>query len=297
MDGTSFSAPIVSGFVALMKSQYPGLKQWEIIDRLKAYNNLDANNLFNSNLKPRCRLESVSSQLINNGDVLTFYGSHIPSNLSLYLVNPNKPNVDINLRNFIKQESASYFQIDTSKMNLDEGWYTIKEDVCGVAYGVRFNLVGALMPTSSNPPTNHPQSSINPDIKPPTTIDKKLSEKMKGKILLQVELHGEAWYINPKDGLRYYMANGEEAYGVMRHLGVGISNINLDKIKASKVVGKKYSGKIFLQVEAHGEAYYIDFSGNAHYLKDGAAAYDIMRSLGLGITNSNLDKIAEGVLN
>jgi hypothetical protein len=119
---------------------------------------------------------------------------------------------------------------------------------------------------------------------------------LNGKILLQVESHGEAWYVNPKDGKRYYMANGEKAYNAMRNFGVGITNNNLEKIKTDKNLAKKSSGKIFLQVEAKGEAYYIDFNGVAHYLKDGVAAYEIMRSLGLGITNANLNKISEGNL-
>lgn len=117
---------------------------------------------------------------------------------------------------------------------------------------------------------------------------------LKGKILLQVQAHGEAWYINPKNGLRYYMANGNKAYEAMRNFGVGINDKDLVKIKASKTLAKKSSGKIFLQVQSHGEAYYIDFNGVAHYLKDGAAAYEIMRSLGLGITDINLSKITIG---
>lgn len=119
---------------------------------------------------------------------------------------------------------------------------------------------------------------------------------LKGKILLQVESHGEAWYVNPKDGKRYYMADGNEAYRIMRYLGVGITNTNLDKMKNDKNFAKKHSGKMFLQIENHGEAFYIDFNGTAHYLKDGAAAYEIMRSLGLGITNNDLIKIEKGNL-
>lgn len=118
-----------------------------------------------------------------------------------------------------------------------------------------------------------------------------LASKMKGKILLQVESHGEAWYVNPKDGKRYYMANGSEAYNIMRTLGVGITNSDLDKIKANKNNAKKQAGKILLQVQSHGEAYYIDSNGNANYLKDGDAAYQIMRKLGLGIKTSDLNKI------
>lgn len=118
-----------------------------------------------------------------------------------------------------------------------------------------------------------------------------LSNRLKGRILLQVESNGEAWYVNPPTAERYYMANGNEAYNVMHDLGVGITNKDLEKVKTNKTFAKKNSGKIFLQIEAKGEAYYIDFNGVAHYLKDGAAAYEIMRSLGLGITNKDLFKI------
>lgn len=115
--------------------------------------------------------------------------------------------------------------------------------------------------------------------------------KLKGRILLQVESKGEAWYINPENSKRYYMANGSEAYNIMRTLGVGITNKNLEKIKASKTYAKTQQGKIFLQIESKGEAYYIDIKGIAHYLKDGTAAYNTMRELGLGIKNSDLVKI------
>jgi predicted TIM-barrel fold metal-dependent hydrolase len=123
------------------------------------------------------------------------------------------------------------------------------------------------------------------------TKAEELSSKLKGRILLQVESKGEAWYVNPKDSKRYYMADGAAAYNIMRDLGVGVTNKNLEKIKSDKTFAKKQQGKIFLQVESKGEAYYIDSKGEAHYLKDGEAAYSIMRELGLGIKTSDLDKI------
>ena len=118
-----------------------------------------------------------------------------------------------------------------------------------------------------------------------------LSNRLKGKILLQVESRGEAWYVEPKTGERCYMANGDEAYNIMRNLGVGITNKDLERIKADKNFAKKHSGKIFLQVEDKGQAYYIDFDGNEHYLKNGSEAYNIMRNLGLGITDKDLNKV------
>ena len=118
-----------------------------------------------------------------------------------------------------------------------------------------------------------------------------LGDKLKGRILLQVESNGETWYVSPKDSKRHYMANGDEAYKIMRNLGVGVTNKDLERIKSDDNFAKQHSGKIFLQVEAHGEAFYIDVNGNVHYLKNGAEAYNIMRDLGLGITNNNLNKI------
>lgn len=118
-----------------------------------------------------------------------------------------------------------------------------------------------------------------------------LATKLKGKILLQVESNGEAWYVDSKTGEKNYMANGDEAYNIMRNLGIGINNKDLEKIQNNKSLAVKHSGKIFLQVESHGEAYYVDFSGSLHYLKNGTEAYGVMRKLGLGITNKNLEKI------
>jgi hypothetical protein len=117
-------------------------------------------------------------------------------------------------------------------------------------------------------------------------------DRLSGKILLQVESHGEAWYVNPDNHQRYYMADGNAAFNVMRNLGIGITNDNLTKLQNNKNLAEKQSGKIFLQIQDKGEAYYVNSDGTLYYLKDGDAAYNIMRRLGLGITNLNLEKIS-----
>lgn len=60
--------------------------------------------------------------------------------------------------------------------------------------------------------------------------DYNLANRLKGHILLQVESRGEAWYINPDDGYRYYMKNGLIAYQMMRYMSLGITNANLAQI-------------------------------------------------------------------
>jgi hypothetical protein len=61
-------------------------------------------------------------------------------------------------------------------------------------------------------------------------INTQLTNRMRGRILLQVENHGEAWYVRPDNGRRIYMKDGAAAYGMMRDLGLGISNADLEKI-------------------------------------------------------------------
>lgn len=124
-----------------------------------------------------------------------------------------------------------------------------------------------------------------------TQKDVKLINRLKGKILLQVESMGEAWYVSPSDGKKIYMANGNEAYNIMRNEGIGITNTDLEKIKNNKNSAIKHSGKIFLQVQDKGQAYYIDFKGVAVYLQNGSKAFELMRSSGMGISNKDIRKV------
>ncbi|MEA1963390.1 MAG: hypothetical protein U9M94_04100, partial [Patescibacteria group bacterium] len=78
-------------------------------------------------------------------------------------------------------------------------------------------------------------NSFNPLGAGKTEINIALTEKLKGKILLQVESRGEAWYLNPSDMRRYYMKDGESAYEIMRFLSLGITNENLEKIESGTV--------------------------------------------------------------
>ncbi len=189
-------------------------------------------------------------------------------------------------------------------------------------------------------------------VKPSLPVNAKLIDRVRGRILLQVENNGEAWYVNPKDDKRFYLKDGVTAYGLMREAGLGITNADLAKIpvgledrfndtdtdgdgladklenglgtdpnkvdtdgdgvsdKAEILAGtnplgtgtlsldnflaNRLKGRIVLQVQSRGEAWYIDPSdGKRYYMRDGDAAYQIMRFRSLGITNSDLSKIAE----
>ncbi|MDP2630676.1 MAG: hypothetical protein Q8P56_04670 [Candidatus Uhrbacteria bacterium] len=69
-------------------------------------------------------------------------------------------------------------------------------------------------------------------------------EKLKGRILLQVQEKGEAWYVRPDTGTRDLLGRTSEAIGAMRSLGLGITNANLAKIPMGIVTPEmtQYSG-------------------------------------------------------
>ncbi|MFH0951303.1 MAG: peptidoglycan-binding domain-containing protein [bacterium] len=127
-----------------------------------------------------------------------------------------------------------------------------------------------------------------------TQVNNPLRARLAGNILLQVEANGEGWYVNPGDQQKYYLGRPADAYEIMRFLSVGITDTDLARAQANTGFALKHKGKIFLQVQQHGEAYYVDFQGKLHYMKDGAAAYDIMRGFGLGITNKDIRQIPVG---
>jgi ribosomal protein L30/L7E len=117
-----------------------------------------------------------------------------------------------------------------------------------------------------------------------------LAQKMSGKILLQVEAKGEAWYVSPTTLERYYLGRPNDAFEVMRGLGLGISEENY--VKWNGVAPKNFSGRILLRVKAKGEAYYVNPANLKLYsLGKPGDAFEIMRSLGLGISNSNIAQI------
>ena len=118
------------------------------------------------------------------------------------------------------------------------------------------------------------------------------ANNLDGRILLQVESHGEAWYVNPDNSRRYYLGRPSDAFQVMRSLGLGISNKDFNSF--GDYATKRLSGKILIKVEEKGEAYYVNpVDLKMHYLGRPNDAFSIMRNLGLGIKNNDLNNILE----
>ncbi len=118
-----------------------------------------------------------------------------------------------------------------------------------------------------------------------------IADNLKGKILLQVEGDGQAWYVVPGTQERAYLGRPADAFRIMRELGIGVSekDYNFWGDKAPE----KLSGNIILRVEAKGEAYYVNPSNlEMKYLGRPADAFKVMRELGLGISDENLEKVS-----
>lgn len=119
--------------------------------------------------------------------------------------------------------------------------------------------------------------------------------KLNGYILLQVEENGEAYYVYPDDSKRYYLGRPADAFNLMRKLGLGATH---KFITSYTTYPTHVVGKILIDIEDSGKAYYIySKDKKAYYLGRPSDAFQIMRNLGLGITNANIRKIDVGEVN
>ena len=129
-------------------------------------------------------------------------------------------------------------------------------------------------------------------------------DRVRGRIVLNVEGAGEAWYISPLDDLRYSLGRPEEAYTLMRRFGLGISDENLALIPRAGMAGsgdmalrQRLAGRILLQVQSHGEAWYVEpVTLRRYYLGRPQDAFDVMRGTGLGVTREDLAHISAGTV-
>jgi hypothetical protein len=122
-----------------------------------------------------------------------------------------------------------------------------------------------------------------------------LSTSLKGRILIQTEGKGEAWYVNPSDGKKYYLGRPADAFNLMRRFGLGISNKDFAALSKSPKSWRQLAGKILIKTEDSGRAYYFDpVTLKLNYLGRPTDAFNMIRKLGLGISNANLNKISTG---
>lgn len=176
-NGTSFSAPIVSGVAAMLISVKPNLKLFEIIDILKRNTPFYSSSIFETANTNNCTINTFSKNL-NNGDILIINEVRgLNSNNIFKLKNATEnTNIDI-LPSSIKIFDSNKFSIDTSKLNLKEGIYSLYSDNCRIQWN-SLKIIGQ---------NNLPQTTINQNFISPsptkiiTVFSRTLKNSSKGE--------------------------------------------------------------------------------------------------------------------
>lgn len=113
-----------------------------------------------------------------------------------------------------------------------------------------------------------------------------------GRILLQVDSKGEAWYVHPDNYQRYFLGRPNDAFDIMKKLSLGVKH---DFVLETDLFPKRLWGRILLDVENNGEAYYINpLDARKYYLGRPQDAFNLMREFGLGISNADIVNISIG---
>jgi len=210
------------------------------------------------------------------------------------------------------KKMAISFTEDFSQTSLEDYSPTVQLDICSrlgqnncstgeyavyikfyTAAGVASETISTTVKVSPDNSTVSGSSSVVSAQAVSGTISQSLSARLFGRILLQVESHGEAWYVNPENNRRYYLGRPSDAFSIMRELGLGATTKDI-KSFTNITAPKRLSGRILLQVEDKGQAYYVNpLDLKLYYLGRPADAFALMRSQGLGITDSDLGRIRE----
>lgn len=315
MSGTSFSAPMVSAAAALLFEQEDYYTNIDIIDQIISTSSggvLDIEEALSKSFS--IDFDDISEDEVYAGEQITIYGEHFSPRYSVRLVGQSSTH---------SLSEDEYELLDASTLvvtvpeDLDSGEYYVKFNYFG-EHSDEFDVVSTQVNSvSEDVEDDEDEGAIESEevttestTTASTTNYGSLAEQLAGYILLQVEQHGEAWYVNPTDYLRYYMEDGDVAYEMMRSFGLGITDSDLDSIPSVDTqeemlastsicsynsTANRLRGRILLQVEQHGEAWYVHpDTCRRIYMEDGDAAYTIMRYLSLGITDSDLEGIQSG---
>lgn len=130
-----------------------------------------------------------------------------------------------------------------------------------------------------------------------TSAEQGMAQRLAGRVLLEVERLGEAWYVSPTDGRRYFLGGPEDAHALLSEQGLGITDADLAQIPLPGETGdatmaRRLAGRILLQVESRGEAWYVDPSDLSRYrLSTPTETFRLLQQRGLGISNADIARI------
>ncbi|OGY43039.1 MAG: hypothetical protein A2729_05760 [Candidatus Buchananbacteria bacterium RIFCSPHIGHO2_01_FULL_39_14] len=134
-------------------------------------------------------------------------------------------------------------------------------------------------------------------LKPIQAADLSVAKKYAGRFLLQTESYGRAWYVEPKTFERYYFKDAKTALEVTELLGLGITNVDLEKIPTEK--GQKFDrrlvnrlkGRLLIAVEKNGEAWYVNPVDNLRYYLKDETIFDLIKKFHIAVKNKELSQV------
>jgi hypothetical protein len=201
----------------------------------------------------------------------------------------------------LKTGNYSYYTVSRSAVKTYATSSTKTFLIAETAASATTTLPASTTASTATTATNTTAAQSTVKLAPITINNYTLYQRLKGKIILKVESKGEAYYISPLKQEMYYLGKPDDAFQIVRQLGIGITNANLTKIQNSDAVrtanidltfSKKQAGRIFLQVESRGEAWYIyPLDYKKYYMNSPVNAFSIMRTLGLGISNKDFSSL------
>lgn len=121
-----------------------------------------------------------------------------------------------------------------------------------------------------------------------TTVS--LATRLSGRILIQVDNKGEAWYVNPVTKKRVFLNGPATAFKEMSNSSIGVTNATFDSLSTS--IPSNLVGRFILKTEDAGKLYYVNpVDRTVIFVNGPSGAENLIRTVGLGIKTSDLVKI------
>jgi hypothetical protein len=125
-------------------------------------------------------------------------------------------------------------------------------------------------------------------------IDLELSERLSGRFLLQTQLRGQLWYVNPADQHRYYLGKENEAFRFIQRLVISTSSEQMVEYEYFANNYPEYLAGHFLTSNL-ADICYVDPSDlGSSCFQTVEEAYKMIQAQALGISNEDLRSLAVG---
>ncbi len=234
-DGTSFSAPIVTGIAALIKQKYPSINPREITELI---------------------IKTSWDRIIDATKALdTAYDSYPTNQVAVVVKQPATVNavlssdyvgsdgIDQTNNSFISEQIQKLGPTDPTLVNRLKGNILLQVQTLGAAWYL--NPINSKRYYLKDGATAYEMLRVfglgvsETDYSKIEAGNVTLKNRLKGKIILRAQSHGEAYYISPKDLSVTYLKDGQAAYQAMRNLGLGITDIDIAKIPIERFIPVK----------------------------------------------------------